>query len=212
MYGLLPKGMSVEHAQRLITGSPSINHIPLFLKKMLYTYQPQNNMTSNSICLITGQSTLTSFQGIPSIVLYTIATNIDARILSTSMWLLSMWLDQFTGKIPFCFGNRVYIGYSNLISPDVPEFHMSSGWITTIGLQGLKETQGDMIGSLPINHYYYSYGPFPPWEFYPAISGFIGIKTSASVKSCSSPEYAYLSSYMYLGSALQVQISSEPPE
>lgn len=211
-YGLLPKGMSVEQAQRLITGSPSITHIPLFLKKILFTYQPQNNITSNSICLITGQSTLTSFQGIPSILFYTIAMNIDATILSTILFLLSKWSDQFRGKIPFCFGNRVYIGYSNLISPDVPEFHLSSGWVTTIGLQGLKKTQGDMIGALPISYYLYSVGPFPSWKFYPAISGFIGIKTSASAKSCSSPEYAYLSSYMYLGSALQVQISSEPPE
>ncbi len=211
-YGLLPKGMSVKRAQRLITGSSSITHIPFYLKQMLSACQAQNNITSNSICLITGQSTLTTFQGIPSILFYTISMNMDVRILSAILYLLSQWADQFREKIPSCFGNRVYIGYSNLISPDVPEYHLSSGWVTTIGLQGLKKTQGDMIGALPISLYLFSYGPFPPWKFYPAISGFIGIKTSVSGKSCSSPEYAYLSSYTYLGSALQVQISSEPPE
>ncbi len=190
-YGLLPKGMNVKQAQRLVTCSFYGSHVPFISRCVPSSFQPLNDLTFNAICLVAGQSTRTVFRSIPSVLLYNIGNNINNLYLSYFMYFLSIQFDAVHSRIPFCLGDTIYIGYT---------FHLSSGWITTIGLLGLKKTQGNLVGGLPINHFWFSLR-----EFYPAVLGFVGLKTSVTYE----PDIA--NEFSYLGSAFLVQINSQPP-
>jgi len=203
-YGLLPRGMSVERAQKLVTCSTHASSMPGLLRRILSFYQPLDTMIVNAGCLIAGQTTSTCFRGMTSNLLYEISRNVGHRNLSILLWLVSMYLDLFRSLNPICLGNRMYLGYDN-----TDEILMASGWVTTIGVLGIQKTpegMTDMIGSLSINPYYYSFGPFPSWVLYPAVVGFIGIKIFMSIN------YPHpINDYSYLGSAIWVEISLEPP-
>ncbi|MBN1280365.1 MAG: hypothetical protein JXA00_01815 [Candidatus Thermoplasmatota archaeon] len=204
-YGLLPKGISVKQAQKLVTCSSHDSHFLILLKRFFSSHQPLNTKISNIVCLIAGQTDRTCFRGIPSNLLYELSWNVKARTLSILLFLISMYLDVWRSVTPFCCGNRVYLGYST-----TDEMLMAYGWMATIGAQGFQKTQGgmtEMIGALPIKPYYYSYGPFPSWEFQPGVFGFSGVKISIITTP-----FSVLNDCFYLGSALWVKIDSEPPE
>ncbi len=201
-YGLLPKGMSVRQVQGIITRSAYRSYIPVSFKRIFSAHPSLDTTTSNTVCLIAGRTNNTCFRGAGSVLFNEISHRIDSRNLSIMFWLLSHWLDQLRTYNPLCLVNRGYLGYYN---PYPPRILLSSGWMTTIGLQGLKKIQGDMIGALPLNKFFFSVGPFPSFQFYPAIIGFIGIKILFNT------DLYILKEYFYVGSALWVSISSEPP-
>jgi hypothetical protein len=206
-YGLLPKGMDAEQAQKIVTRSAYGSHIPLLLTQILSSHRSLIDSNFNVVCLLAGKTNFTCFQSIGSVLLDKIGEFLynnfymkNLLLLIGFLWVQLVWISNIN---PFCLTNRFYLGYRNLYNPDY--FLMSSGWITTIGLQGIKRIQGDMIGSLPVEHFYFSGGPFPANEYYPAVLGFLGIKIRLTYDN------DLLNKFFYLGSALCVNISSEPP-
>jgi hypothetical protein len=207
-YGLLPKRMDVKQAQRIVTRSLYGSHMSGVLTRLLSAYRSQNDSNFNAVCLIAGKTNLTCFLSIGFVLLenifnflyYNFNLNENLLLLIAFLCLQLVWTSNIN---PFSLTNRFYLGYRNLYNPDY--ILMSSGWITTIGSQGIKRTQGDMIGSLPIKHFYYSGGPFPANEYYPAVLGFLGIKIRLT------NDNFFLNKFFYLGSALSVNISTEIP-
>jgi hypothetical protein len=64
-YGLLPRGMSVERAQRLVTRFYQDNKINTFQKKLLTNPLLSSDSNSNVFCLIAGYTSYTYFIGFP---------------------------------------------------------------------------------------------------------------------------------------------------
>jgi len=85
----------------------------------------------------------------------------------------------------------------------------NSGWIRSIGLDGVKEWNGSFYGNLPSYpivtadyywDYYYHLRRASTMRYYPGIFGFIGLKLKT------------FSETYFLGYALWTKIGPEPPE
>lgn len=165
-YGLLPKGMSVETAQSLVTGRYYNAHISNLFKKIGNEYSNQNNR--NLFCLIAGHtSKMTEFTGLITQLLYWPGDYfpIMAKILY-QFFYLSWIVNKF---IPFSIIQFIGLGGRINYGPDTPAI----GWVFTIGLNGIKIWNGELYGHLPTGIIMSPYG-----YFYVAVDGFTGLKIS----------------------------------
>jgi len=148
-YGLLPRGMSVERAQKLITSSI---------------------LNNNYFCQIAGRTNRIYFLALGSIVIYWLA---EIGIFKSIFYLLYRGLFCIsnlrflrTGNI-ICFGFYHPSGFGGTI------IEPATGWITTHGLSGTKKWDGNNLwGNLSIN-------PFIIFDYgftYPGAFGFTGLK------------------------------------
>jgi hypothetical protein len=202
-YRLLPKGMSVEQAHRLvIVGYQNILAMSRY-KTRLSDYQLSNN--SNFFCLITGETNVTRLHGY-----------FETGCSALSYFLLVLYM--FT-KEPVVLLNIIFrletirnlyhkinsiriIGTGNIAfgtcsdtGGHIPPFYHyepAVGWITTQGLLGKKSWNGSFYGRLlPL-------ATFDSYEtiYYTGAIGFLGIKLKQGHEKL-----------FFLGSAFHVKIS-----
>jgi hypothetical protein len=213
-YGLLPKGMSVEQAQKLITGENQHILYKTTWQKMSKKIHGCFESLSNFFCLISGTTTNTFFQPLLSYViwisyiplqfLFTIAMilllhGLSSIILTVIVTLLesvgsimAKSLDFMFKKQPILFGANMWLGDSN-------------GWINTIGLNGVKKIEGDINGVIPEKGLFDSlskawvFGYTDPKAPSLGARGFIGLRLLLSDMNHNS---------FYIGTVFRVDISN----
>jgi hypothetical protein len=171
-YGLLPKGMSVEQAQRLVTGPYQNTKLLKCLEKL-----------SNEPCLISGEARgYTYFQGPVSraiwVVLYILAEislNFNMGplfyLLSIIPATMSVVFSEFLRNLPY-IGAIIYYGvsYSNPMTGET-WYNPAEGNIRAIGSFGTRQWNGAFYGKL---------SSLALWGFlsvlYPGVNGFTGLK------------------------------------
>ena len=194
-YGLLPKGMSVENAQKLIIGGSRYQRINLNLKQT----QAPSNVTQNMFCFVTGNVSNVQRVSFLSKLLHRNSmpclSNVIFSILLDFLWDEA----QISVLNVFHFGNYNFVnGYTGY------QFFPAKGSISTIGMLGVNQLNGSFYGALPIRptvYYFFNMYFITTYiTWFPAVFGFTGFKiyTRHTVD--------------FLGSALWVKIITEPPE
>jgi len=208
-YGLLPRGMSVEKAFKLMT---NINNQRLKILDSL-----DLDPDANYFCLVSGITSETSCFGPFAILagpvsfytqvfsLYlggvwdyfyyhnqTILAQL-VNLLSISMAPLFWWSVTrgiITSFLPFGFLSTLTFGYTGYENSEA-----SSGWVNSVGLNGNKKYEGSELWGtaskiiIPVLTFL---------EHYPGIIGFTGLKLG-------------LKTNFFLGSALKVKLGTEFP-
>jgi len=121
-YGLLPKGLSVEQAQRLVTGGYYNARINRTFQRLYDT--TDYLIKSNFLCLMTGAGSSMHMRG----------------ILPFIMTLL------FTPKIGAFFGIMTFGGSGYNPADFIWESFPAIGWVDTYGLTGIKNWDGAFSG------------------------------------------------------------------
>ncbi len=200
-YGMLPKGMSVEKAQKLITpiyqNQNMMNRLKTLLPTSLFSQENQGNL----FCLIAGYTDHTTFENPGGLFFNWFYRNSDSILLLGIGLYMYFFLTVFCWLNPFAVPNRISLSHVGGVPSD--------GWITTIGLLGIKAFKGNMRGALPLDGTRWAMGG-PDGDAskkYPAVAGFVGIKIGIS----SGDVFDDLMKgkfFMYLGSAFWVEIAS----
>jgi hypothetical protein len=209
-YGLLPRGMSVEQAQKLVTGRYQKTGLYHLIEKTFFRNQMNNSNYSNYLCLVCSVIDdmvsvgpvvrwINNYMYLVSETDYTIKWPVLAKImvfLLSYPWMFGWFI---TSLNPFKVLYTLTLGseYFNIETQDY-EYHSANGWVATFGLNGIRFIQYQPLwGHLPLFPIRTFYGPGS--YTYPGIFGYtgIGIYNRAVV--------------FYLGSALWVEIGSEHP-
>ena len=212
-YGLLPKGMSVEQAQRLATGPYQNTKLVKYLEKLSNKSENLSLLEGNAFCLIYGEAeSYTYFQGPVSKVIFYVACILDYilikhthllnSLIGVGLIFLELFLFYFS-MLLFLLSDSLrnfpYIGgiiyYGDLTQTSNKEHHYSpaEGSIWTIGAFGIRHWNGSFYGNLPFTL------TIQRTTYYPGVNGFTGLRLSSD------------SSEIYFGSALRVKIGSEIP-
>lgn len=208
-FNLLPNGMSIEQAQKLVT-STNQNTIPLIQKKSTkFLTDTISGTIQNSFCYIAGNTSNTHFaKPITRITMYLFdimdysSQNIILVRLSTALWLVFNPLSTISQTIltlqgnhygaSIFFGNFHFYPYPNWLFP-------AQGWISTNGINGKQNISGSFWGQKmtsgwqPQDDWYMNYS----WRGCVGFTGFITYVDS---------DNAY-----YLGSALYVNVGPNRP-
>ena len=195
-YGILPEDMSVDKAQRLVTGKELNTRFIRFFERW-YSKNPKSlDDNENILCLIAGKSSQTAFFAPIGRILMVCFEYLPYFLLSPIFYfiLIGTWI--WTIK-PLSFGYEIGLGKMVEIPPGEPDYYPSKGWVNTIGLGGLKKWNGSFYGQLPLSKFFIYWGLFD--EFYPGVFGFIGIKIGLITTSS------------YFGFALRVKIGEKHP-
>jgi hypothetical protein len=206
-YGLLPKGMSVERAQKLVTGHFKNKGIEHRIEKTLLRYKINDSNTSNYFCLVYCRTDgifsegpivrwITNFfyaavNGLLPQPFKGLLTAILITILAYPMLFGYLLTSINPIKIfsVLTFGSKIL--HSSESTP-------SNGWVATFGLNGRKILYNQPLwGNLPLIPMYTVF--MTEAYSYPGIFGFNGIQIT-------------LPGLMFdLGFALWVDIGSTPP-
>jgi hypothetical protein len=212
-YGLLPNKMTVTQDPKIITGeNQHIFERIDWQKIQKKTYSGSQDLT-NMFCLISGTTTNTFFQPLSSALLYASYTPLNLIFVIFMILLLQGILPIISAVITFLLemiGSLMgkSLDYMFTRQPLLFGANMwlarSSGWIHTIGLNGLKNTEGISYGTIPNGLFYdmaksWIFGYTEPNEPGLAVAGFVGIRLQLSNTDYKS---------FYLGSALVVKINS----
>jgi hypothetical protein len=135
-YGLLPKGMSVEQAQRLVTGGYYNAKINKTIQRLSDT--SDYLIKSNFLCLITGAGSSIHIRG----------------ILPTIMTWFS------TLKIGALFGIMTFGGSGYNPADFIWENFPATGWIDTYGLTGIKKWNDTFSGGCGVKFLSLTYCEF----------------------------------------------------
>jgi len=145
-YGLLPKGMSVEQTQKLVTGGYYNVRINRTFQRLYDTNDYL--IKSNFLCLITGRGGNFHIKGIIPFIKESIYWWLWPLELSPLNWV-------FFGRMTFG---------SSYIEPSEWEqvYSPATGWVNTYGLTGIKEWNGTFFGGCGITfpafqNLYYEY-------------------------------------------------------
>lgn len=175
-HGLLPKGIRVGLAQRLITQG--------FLRSQFLTpYQNSNaNNTGNLNCLVIGIANGTYFRPYPALVmdipfLYNLAFNSSLRNITQFLALPYVIRTAQPLKLgPYAYvGARFKLVEHGNTTEDL--IHSSSGWVWTIGSNGFKKWNGTFYGGLYTKYKKFVYNNYTSAETWDpvGIRGFVGI-------------------------------------
>jgi hypothetical protein len=195
-YGLLAKGMSVEKAQKLIL-QQNQNDCLIKLWERFHNTSILPNDEENSFSLIAGHTSNTLILG--PIPLTCILTGLIGIILLSSastavmglIGALLMYSSLFVGllfySLPGVLFSVVRIGAETIsFDPETPsEYLPSDGWVSSFGIAGKKMWDGPFYGNM---------------------LGLIGVVGFTGLK------IALLNNCFYLGSALKIGISQNPPD
>ena len=220
-YGLLPKGMSVNRAFKLLT---KINDQRLKVLDSL-----ELDPDTNYFCLISGLTTVTSSLGPLNVLtqrslVYLLRHQDIAEFLENLYDNLRNWLDSSNHLILLgllVFGNIILsfnFLFGGFLTTFLPfglfslltfgridydmignyEIYPSSGWVSSIGLNGLKKYEGSALWGEATNESFWV-GLFS--ENYPGVIGFTGLKLT--------PMTDNFDKTFFLGSALKVKLGTE---
>jgi hypothetical protein len=181
-YGLLPRGMSVELAQRLILGKGLSQRTEHIL---------QDNK-SNYFCLTFGKATGVLVNTIPLTILFRLLDKIGFFLYLPLIVFYFLGMMVFTVS-PIYIDAKIGFGFKTL---GTHQYVPSTGWIFTLGLNGIKIWNDSFRGDLNI--------PFQGFlsSYYPGITGFTGF------------HLYFINEDMnyFLGTSLWVKITTEPPD
>jgi hypothetical protein len=198
-YGLLPQGMSVAQAQKLVLGWYPQQTTTGFLQRM--SEKNQQTSQNNFLCLVAGE--LNNTYSIRRINNWLWEFLIRKYIETQNYFLIPFMMlfenrHELLNKAPLAICDIVGIGYYMYDT-----FHNSSGWFFSVGVGGIKKWTGEMVGTLPGPKIY---GFIPLGGHYgytlyadPGIWGFSGLKILPGV----------VENKFYLGSALCVGIDAQ---
>jgi hypothetical protein len=205
-YGLLPKGMSVRQAQRLVT--------VCFLKsELLQPTQKSNlNNTGNINCLVVGIATETYFRPYPSLVMdipiieYLVFDSNFSKYFNFLAWFYAIRV--FT---PVKFGPYAYVGNRYKAFEDgnlTDKIYSSSGFVWTIGANGIKKWNGSFYGGLYTKYMkaVYENNSYEIWDAV-GIRCFVGINFFNCISFASSNEFPSF----YIGFAREINFTYNPP-
>jgi hypothetical protein len=164
-YGLLPKGMSMEKAQRLVIGLYQNNNMLKLQEKLLYNSISGVDTNSNYLCLIAGNASEVMSYGFPVrslmylhisieklVALLRLPTLVDFLIFLDSKikdFLLSaFWCNLFWQFFYTLIPLKIFSCLSFGIINDIPHFIPSNGWLFSIGLAGVKFWNNSFIGNI----------------------------------------------------------------
>ena len=203
-YGLLPKGMSVEKAQKLVIQQKQNEYLTELQRRFLNNRFLLND-DENYFSLIAGATTNTWIVGpIPLTCLVTgiIGANLfiiginsmPPSIIAMGIGALMLFSSLFVGLLfyllPVILFSLITIGVQAVqFDPEAPTKYIpSDGWISSYGIAGKKMWNGPFYGN--ILWVYVGVG----------VVGFTGFKI------------ALLNNCFYLGSAIKIGISPNPPD
>ena len=203
-YGLLPKGMTVKRAQKLITWC--------YLKfELIQPLQNNNeNNSGNTNCFVIGITNHTFFRPYPTI--YDIPI-IHYLTFNTSFGTIFNFLFGFytiRAFQPFKLGSYAYFGdrYKRVENGNITYENMyaSSGWVWTQGAYGVKKWNETFYGGIYTKYlksdedednYAEAWQPV-------GIRGFVGINLFNGFLSSENPTF-------YIGFAREVNFTYSPP-
>ncbi len=160
--GMLPNGMSIEEAQRLVNDIEQDQRIVKKLEQRFSRNKGTMGVEDNFLCLITGHTDVHVLIGpslIPSLILVLILGapsmlleilfNVHTKFISFLMSNL-ISLNFFTwGYSPLAFGYIIALGHTEMGIPGVPPPKVpAQGWINTIGLNGVKNWNDNFFGGV----------------------------------------------------------------
>jgi hypothetical protein len=211
-YGLLPKGMSVEQTQELVTSG-------YWYQKKLQLYEkldnrnplPQN-VIQNQFCFVAGYThnsllvgpiSMTSFVTLLAMsyffyYLSEIIGSFGLKILSTFLGIIAYGVDFLyitLPVIPFEIGGFITFGDVTEVWEEPPRYSPSIGWIFSAGLKGVQSINGSFYGTLREFGFFMS-------RLYVGLSGFVGIVLGSMLPSMN---------LFFIGSAYKVGASFNPP-
>jgi len=209
-YGLLPKGMNVERAQKLVLGPYQNIKLLKGLEKLSTKLENSSFPGGNKNCLIYGETrNNTCFQGLISRIIYEGLFLLYASIIYFSPILLglvivsalkTLALSLILRNFPY-IGATIYHGIQGWggsvpgVPPPPPHYEPTEGSIWTNGAYGEMQWNGQIYGYLTL----FSaplIGLF--MAFFPAVNGFIGLRLNSN-----NTDY-------YFGFAFNVAIGSTP--
>ena len=189
--GMLPDGMSVEDAQRLVNGHHRVSRMDKILDGLSGSNLGLLDDDENLFCLVAGETSMTLFWPLSwrlalqmselpydwaQLFVIFFFSFMRIPLLLMLLWMLS----------PVVFGNMVTLG--------APDMGTCRGWVRTIGLNGIKNWNGSFKGIIPFPHWMgYGYHCF-------GIRGFNGISIYTNLNGADC---------FYLGSAIQVKLEYE---
>ncbi len=210
-YNLLPNGMNIEQAKRLVTSASQNQKGETLLKKISTKFlaDAKAGTMQNSFCLIAGNTSNTHFAKLAkrtTLRLYDIMDYCSGNALlvkvATALWIVcnqfnkisEMMVKQngYHSGVSISFGNYHYYPYPNWLYP-------AQGWLSTNGINGKQNITGSFWGQKitggwqPQDDWYMNY----TWK---GCIGFTGIIT-----------YVGSDSAYYLGSALYVNVGPDRP-
>ena len=202
-YGLLPRGMSVERAQKLVM-QQKLNDYLTELQKRFLTNRFLLNDDEDYFSFIVGATTNTLILGpIPltcvltgyiGALMFIIGGNeLPPLIMIMGIGALMFFSSLFIGflfySLPGTLFSVIRMGSEAVHWGDPeapPEYIPSEGWISSFGITGKKTWVGPFYGNM-------------------VGLGFIGVVGFTGLK------IALLNDCFYLGSAMKIDISSNPP-
>ncbi len=197
-YGLLPKEMSVEQSQSLVLQQNQNEHLTDLQERVLNRHGLQQG-DENYFSLIAGHTTNTLILGpIPltciitgliGIILLSSASNAVTAIIGALLFYSSLCVGLLFYLLPGVLFSVIRIGAEavHFGDPEAPrEYIPSEGWMNSVGTTGKKTWVGPFYGNMG--------GP-----------GLIGVVGFTGIK------IALLNNCFYLGSALKIGISPNPP-
>ena len=160
-YGLLPKGMSVERAQKLVMGEYKVFQNRDILNKCYNINKRTLDANTNILCLFAGQTDNTfviSFMLrlllIPLIILVSIQEFFsDLPIFYAFSTVLFQLLGFILTSSPIGFNQ--WISYGHLDAFPFGEFIPARGWVYTNGFNGIKTWEDSFGGGFdgPLFHF-----------------------------------------------------------
>jgi hypothetical protein len=181
-YGLLG-GLSIEQAQRLITERFQNPGIPSIMGKLNSTLYDENE---NIFCLTVGKVENTFFQGFftkametIAILLHQLNSDFTKFLSGFIIWFIVMPLEVISLFIPVILGGEIDF------------FVDANGWVTTVGLLGVKSWNGSLEGGIHTIR-----------SNFTAVAGFTGLKILTNIAS---------SENFFLGFARHVKIDYFEP-
>ena len=201
---LLPKGMTVKRAQRLVTGCFSRS-------ELAQPFQSNNeNISGNTNCLVVGIATQTYFDpflvlvDIPIIYHVLFNSNVSKYFSFLALFPL-IHISQ-----PFKFGTPAYVGgrYKSVIDGNITDkIYSSSGLVWTIGSNGIKKWNGSFYGGLYTKYMktVYENNSYELWDPV-GIRGFVGINFFNSVTFFFGNEFPSF----YIGFAREINFTYSP--
>jgi|GEM_PF-5297691 len=148
-YGVLPQGLNVQEAQRLVTGTP--RHLGGWARLA-------RSNTSNYLCLIAGNTNGTIVTGFPLCNLACALGSVGALVE------LRNWIPVQLASVVFMGGWGEFMGYAP--GP-------AGGWVYSLGANGVRNWTGPMHGNYPGTIIRFRIKDVMGW--YPGIIGFTGI-------------------------------------
>jgi hypothetical protein len=205
-YGLLPKGMSVEQAQKLVTSGYKNQYCSQLLKKIYDRNPLPKNGINNQLCLVAGNTDYSDIVGpismigfcakliifIPIFFVYLILDELGFKMLAEK--LNNVLEIILTDYIPFEMGGFGIFGYAFRFGLDDVYFVPSDGWVYSLGLQGTRSISGSFYGTITVFAWSWNY------NFYLGVTGFIGLIIGSSHMS---------NTRFFLGSAYRIGLSTD---